>query len=140
MCGIAGYLLKAPSYEALRKIPTLLKSIRQRGPDDEGVCLISRKNILRKAMEPYLPEKIVWRKTKLGFPFAYERFLTLNRSLFETRVNHLGNFWVRDKESGDYNNILNRDPLKLWRLCSTALWLEDIASMPASAREPRASL
>ena len=44
MCGIAGYLLKAPSYEALRKIPTLLKSIRQRGPDDEGVCLISRKN------------------------------------------------------------------------------------------------
>jgi asparagine synthase (glutamine-hydrolysing) len=44
MCGIAGYLLKTPSYEASRKIPTLLKSIRQRGPDDEGVCLISRKN------------------------------------------------------------------------------------------------
>jgi asparagine synthase (glutamine-hydrolysing) len=98
------------------------------------------KYILRKAMEPYLPEKILWRKTKMGFPFAYERFLTLNRGLFEPRVNHLGNFWVRDKESGDYNNILNRDPLKLWRLCSTALWLEDIASMPASAREPRASL
>jgi asparagine synthase (glutamine-hydrolysing) len=98
------------------------------------------KYILRKAMEPYLPEKILWRKTKMGFPFAYERFLTLNRGLFEPRVNNLGNFWVRDKESGDYNNILNRDPLKLWRLCSTALWLEDIASMPASAREPRASL
>ncbi|MEO8327379.1 MAG: asparagine synthetase B, partial [Nitrospirota bacterium] len=44
MCGIAGYLLKAPSEGASIKIPILLDSIRQRGPDDEGVCLISRKN------------------------------------------------------------------------------------------------
>jgi hypothetical protein len=91
-------------------------------------------------MEPYLPEKILWRKTKMGFPFAYERFLTLNSGLFEPRVNNLGNFWVRDKESGDYNKILNKNPLKLWRLCSTALWLEDVAPKSASAREPRASL
>lgn len=48
MCGIAGYFLKTPSKGASRKILVLLNSIRQRGPDDEGVCLISRKNNLAK--------------------------------------------------------------------------------------------
>ena len=86
------------------------------------------KYILRKAMAPYLPEKIVWRKTKMGFPFGYERFLSVHRDLFKPAVKQLGNFWVRHEESEDYNKILNKDPKKLWRLYSTALWLESHSS------------
>ena len=40
------------------------------------------KYVLRKAMEPYLPKKIVWRRQKMGFPFPYQRFLLENRSAF----------------------------------------------------------
>lgn len=82
------------------------------------------KYILRKAMEPYLPKKIVWRKIKMGFPFAYKRFLNQHKAQFEPMVNQLGNFWVRDNEDRDYDKVLDKNPEKLWRLCSTALWLE----------------
>ena len=37
------------------------------------------KYLLRKAMEPLLPEKILWRREKMGFPFALERFMSENR-------------------------------------------------------------
>jgi len=82
------------------------------------------KYILRKAMEPYLPKNIVWRKTKMGFPFPYKKFLNQHRAQFEPMVSRLGNFWVRNNEGTDYDVILNKSPHKLWRLCSTALWLE----------------
>jgi asparagine synthase (glutamine-hydrolysing) len=82
------------------------------------------KYILRKAMEPYLPEQIVWRKIKMGFPFAYRRFLSQHRAQFEPMVSRLGNVWVRNNEGRDYDEVLDTRPEKLWRLCSTAFWLE----------------
>jgi asparagine synthase (glutamine-hydrolysing) len=98
------------------------------------------KYILRKAMTPYMPGKILWRKEKMGFPFPHKNFLNIHRDQFEPMVSRLGNFWVRDKESRDYSEILNRNPLKLWRLCSTAFWLENIAPKSALAEHPRAYL
>ncbi|MBL8012325.1 MAG: asparagine synthetase B, partial [Candidatus Omnitrophica bacterium] len=41
MCGIAGYYLKRNHLHPTNKITALLDPIRSRGPDDEGVCLIS---------------------------------------------------------------------------------------------------
>ena len=61
----------------------------------------------------------------MGFPFAYKRFLNLHRAQFEPMVNQLGDIWVRNDEGRDYDKILNKNPEKLWRLCSTALWLEE---------------
>ena len=61
----------------------------------------------------------------MGFPFPYKRFLDIHRAQFEPMVKQLGNFWVRNNENTDYNVILNKDPLKLWRLCSTAIWMEE---------------
>ncbi len=98
------------------------------------------KYILRKAMEPYLPEKILWRKTKMGFPFAYKKFLSAHGNLFQPLVSQLGNFWIRDGENRDYRNLLDRDPMKLWRLCSTALWLEDLGLLSNSVGCRRATL
>jgi len=50
MCGIAGYFLKNLTVYDSRQIELLLTSIRQRGPDDEGICLINRE---RKSSHSY---------------------------------------------------------------------------------------
>ncbi len=84
------------------------------------------KYILRKAMEPYLPPKILWRKRKMGFPFPYKRFLMKHSEVFQPLVNKWEIVRYVLKEYGGYNQLLDRDPTKLWRLCSTALWLDGL--------------
>jgi len=42
MCGISGYLLKKEPHDFNQTINCLLDPIRKRGPDDEGIALISR--------------------------------------------------------------------------------------------------
>ena len=81
------------------------------------------KYILRKAMEPYLPEKILWRKTKMGFPFPHKRFLTVHSEVFKPLVDRLVMGELRVKGYEGYHQLLERNPMKLWRLCSTAFWL-----------------
>ena len=44
MCGIAGYILKNPVGNIYRDPEIILGTLRKRGPDDEGACLISRKD------------------------------------------------------------------------------------------------
>ena len=54
MCGIAGYILKARVEDRSEAdLDALLKSIRMRGPDDEGICLIDRQ---RQLFRPYRTE------------------------------------------------------------------------------------
>ena len=43
MCGIAGYILNGSGSASSDLARRLITGIRQRGPDDEGVCLISRR-------------------------------------------------------------------------------------------------
>jgi asparagine synthase (glutamine-hydrolysing) len=50
MCGIAGYFLKDLVKHDSSQIELLLNSVRQRGPDDEGICLINRE---RKSSQFY---------------------------------------------------------------------------------------
>src|SRR5688500_20353854 len=42
MCGLAGYLTRAPVTPDASLLRALFASIRARGPDDEGVCLMDR--------------------------------------------------------------------------------------------------
>jgi asparagine synthase (glutamine-hydrolysing) len=84
------------------------------------------KYILRKAMEPYLPEKILWRKTKMGFPFAYKRFLSVHSGFFRPLVDRLLTSRIRARGYVGYQQLLEKNPEKLWRLCSTALWLSHL--------------
>lgn len=83
------------------------------------------KYILRKAMQPYLPEKILWRKEKMGFPFSFRSFLSKNRSTFEPMLKNLSTIGISMHEFGDYNLLLKTNPRQLWRIVSTALWLEN---------------
>ena len=92
------------------------------------------KYVLRRAMEKYLPDAIVWRREKMGFPFDYRGFLAANRSGFEGALGHLEGLGVRSGSLGTYDSLVNTDPMKLWRLCSTALWIarEEIAAETAA--------
>lgn len=80
------------------------------------------KYILRKAMEPYLPKKIVWRRKKMGFPFPYHRFLSSHRSIFEILLKNLSTIDFPTNEFVNYEQLLKTDPVLLWRLVSTAIW------------------
>jgi asparagine synthase (glutamine-hydrolysing) len=43
MCGVAGYLTAAPRPAEPGRLEAMLEPIRRRGPDDEGLCLVSRR-------------------------------------------------------------------------------------------------
>lgn len=75
-----------------------------------------RKWILRKAMEDLLPQDVVWRKTKMGFPFPYERFQSENNAIMET---------ILDRASNPFVDLSQKQSLKNnWKAMSFVLWYE----------------
>ncbi|MBF0510755.1 MAG: asparagine synthase (glutamine-hydrolyzing) [Candidatus Omnitrophica bacterium] len=76
------------------------------------------KYILRKAMEPYLPSKIVWRRQKMGFQFPYSRYFKMHRNTFEPVLK-------AGYPDCDYQQMLTTDPIKLWRYLSTVIWRQN---------------
>ncbi len=84
------------------------------------------KYALRRAMEPYLPSEIVWRRDKMGFPFPYQRFLRENRSRLQPTLGALGRVGLGGA-ADRYDGLISANPTRLWRMCSTALWLELVA-------------
>jgi len=83
------------------------------------------KYLLRKAMEPYLPRKIVWRRKKMGFTFPYYRYFAANRSTFEPSLANLKAINFPTEQFGTYDQLLERDPALLWRVLSIAIWVKD---------------
>jgi asparagine synthase (glutamine-hydrolysing) len=87
------------------------------------------KYVLRKAMEPYLPKKILWRRKKMGFPFAYRRFLSRHCQTFEPLLENLNAIGFPIDEFGDYSKLISADPVLLWRLVSISIWWNDFRGM-----------
>ena len=72
--------------------------------------------ILRKAMERHLPEGVVWRKVKMGFPYPYERFYSTYRPIVETILSGARN---------PYINLRRKELLRTnWKALSFILWYE----------------
>jgi asparagine synthase (glutamine-hydrolysing) len=84
------------------------------------------KYIVRRALEPFLPKEIIWRREKMGFPFALSRFLSNNRSTFVPLLTNLNALSYEQTTQKDYNSLLQQNPRKLWRLSSTALWIDNL--------------
>ncbi|MBL8014515.1 MAG: hypothetical protein JNN05_11770, partial [Candidatus Omnitrophica bacterium] len=91
-------------------------------PTDYLFCNGWTKFILRKAMEPYLPKDIVWRRQKMGFTFPYKTFFEAKRDSFEHAFSSVTDARLRLKRQGGFDELLNADAQKLWRLLSTAIW------------------
>jgi len=81
------------------------------------------KYILRKAMEPYLPSKIVWRRQKMGFQFPYRRYLGANIQTFTPSLEECYRTFPQLRLQGGYDILSEKDPILLWRLISIGLWL-----------------
>jgi len=82
------------------------------------------KYILRKAMAPYLPDKILWRRKKMGFSFPYRQYFSANRAVFKPLLGHLEKIDFPVDEFGSYDQLLQTNPVLLWRLISTAIWVK----------------
>jgi asparagine synthase (glutamine-hydrolysing) len=80
------------------------------------------KYILRKAMEPYLPAKIVWRRQKMGFQFPYGSYFKQNAQTFNPLLKECYRAFPQLRSSGEYNHLLKNDPVLLWRLISIGIW------------------
>lgn len=89
--------------------------------------------ILRKAMEPYVPSDILWRREKLGFPYPLRAFLREHRE-YLTQFFHRAQEedLLRGNRGRSWQDLLATDPQWLWRVCSTGLWM-DVAGIQGDA-------
>ena len=72
--------------------------------------------ILRKAMEKDLPQEVVWRKVKMGFPYPYERFYANHQPVVELILNRAKNPYIDFSNKG----LLRTN----WLALSFILWYE----------------
>jgi asparagine synthase (glutamine-hydrolysing) len=82
------------------------------------------KYALREAMRGILPDSVVWRRDKMGFPFPFRRFLTEHEPSLLPAACRVLNAGYGSAQAFDYTAMAHGDPLRLWRLCSTGFWLE----------------
>jgi asparagine synthase (glutamine-hydrolysing) len=81
------------------------------------------KHVLRLAVQDYLPEEVVWRQNKMGFPFPYREWLAASRTVVEKNAQGLDCPYVNVKSLLDcYGKFVKVAPIKLWRLISVMLW------------------
>ncbi len=72
--------------------------------------------ILRKAFESRLPAEVVWRKSKLGFPFPFAEFARTHDKIFELILERGNNPWI---DLGQKHLIKST-----WRIMSFVIWYE----------------
>jgi len=86
------------------------------------------KYVLRKAMEPFLPKRVVWRRKKMGFPLRLRPLLRSNRAFLAPLVDEVVATGVLASAPPAYDDLVQADPARLWRICSTGLWLRSGAA------------
>jgi asparagine synthase (glutamine-hydrolysing) len=79
--------------------------------------------ILRFAMKDLLPEEVLWRTNKRGFPFPYKEWLGASKQRFFAVVRGSDNPYL-DFEvlKLNYDRLAVANPLLLWRMMSLAMW------------------
>lgn len=72
--------------------------------------------ILRKAMEDLLPAEVVWRRTKMGFPYPYEMFFEKYRPVIDLILSTARNPYIDCSKQAQLRTN--------WRAISFLLWYE----------------
>lgn len=79
--------------------------------------------ILRKAFERTLPEEVVWRRRKMGFPFPLNHWLAENREWALGVLARSGAPHLQLKDVAHrYDATIRRTPHQAWRVLSYAIW------------------
>jgi asparagine synthase (glutamine-hydrolysing) len=78
---------------------------------------------LRRALDPYLPHDVTWRKTKMGFPFPLAEWLrTVRPGLESLRHGDDPPGLDRAKVFASYDALATSHPAYLWRCLSVLMW------------------
>jgi asparagine synthase (glutamine-hydrolysing) len=72
--------------------------------------------ILRKAVEDLLPQDVVWRRRKMGFPFPRARFFAQHNQIIQTIIQESDNPYIDPAQSQAYADD--------WKVLSFVLWYE----------------
>lgn len=81
------------------------------------------KHVLRMAVKDYLPEKVLWRRQKVGFPFPYREWLLANRSIAQRNADAVDCPYINSRALfSAYDDLVKVAPLTLWRMLSVLLW------------------
>jgi asparagine synthase (glutamine-hydrolysing) len=81
------------------------------------------KHVLRKAVEPYVPSEVVWRRNKMGFPFPYREWLLASRPIVEKNIGDVDCPFISVGAFRDnYDRMVSIAPVTLWRVLSILLW------------------
>ena len=79
--------------------------------------------ILRSTMEESLPQDVVWRKQKMGFPFPLRQWLGQFKNRILSMIQPLDSPYLDMKKfSAGYETLRERDTAYLWCLVSLAMW------------------
>lgn len=79
--------------------------------------------VLRMATKDTMPKEIVWRRTKMGFPFPLREWLVQSKSMVTENLYGLECPYLDETRLlGAYGSLLKKNPGLLWRLISLALW------------------
>lgn len=93
--------------------------------------------IVRHAMKDHLPDEILWRTRKSGFPFPYKEWLNGSKKRFLEEVKDSDNPYIDfDKLAANYEHLAKNNPLLLWRFISIALWWKKcVLGMPLDSKK-----
>lgn len=81
------------------------------------------KHVLRMAVKDLLPEAVLWRRQKMGFPFPYREWLTASREIAEKNVMDVDCPYLDSRALFlHYDDFVRTAPITLWRLLSVLLW------------------
>lgn len=79
--------------------------------------------ILRQAAKDILPEKIVWRKNKMGFPFPWREWLAHSKPVIGRNIDKTTCPYIDSKRLMQaYDDLNKTNPQALWRLVCLGLW------------------
>ncbi len=79
--------------------------------------------VLREATKDLLPDAVVWRRQKMGFPFPWREWLQKSRGTVALNLRDSECPYVnRQALMREYDDLAARQPILLWRLVCLSLW------------------
>lgn len=79
--------------------------------------------ILRESTKDILPQQVVWRRQKMGFPFPWREWLIHSKSIVALNLHESKCTYLDVKNlMKSYDSLVQSNPQLLWRLICLGLW------------------
>jgi asparagine synthase (glutamine-hydrolysing) len=83
--------------------------------------------ILREATKDLLPDDIVWRQVKMGFPFPWREWLRQSKDTVAMNLKDIDcPYVINHRLMNVYDDLAEKNPPLLWRIICLSLWWRKI--------------